>query len=59
LADSFADIEARDPRFQIGVFVAPGMMTSTRMLLGGSVGAALLKVALKGEWGSRISTAPR
>jgi hypothetical protein len=38
------------PRFQIGVFVAPGATTFTRMLRGGSVGAALLKVALKRKW---------
>src|SRR5262249_13399567 len=34
LADSSADIEARSPRFQIGVFVAPGATTFTRMLRG-------------------------
>src|SRR5215470_3487616 len=34
LADSSADIEARGPRFQIGVLVAPGATTFTRMLRG-------------------------
>src|SRR5215470_11675682 len=34
LADSSAEIEARGPRFQIGVFVAPGATTLTRMLRG-------------------------
>src|SRR5215468_4979026 len=34
LADSSVDMEARGPRFQIGVFVAPGAMTFTRMLRG-------------------------
>ena len=34
LADSSADIEARGPRFQMGVFVAPGATTFTRMLRG-------------------------
>jgi hypothetical protein len=34
LAESSAEIEARGPRFQIGVFVAPGATTFTRMLRG-------------------------
>src|SRR6185312_10542344 len=34
LADCSAEIEARDPRFQIGVFVAPGATTLTRILRG-------------------------
>src|SRR6516165_1418446 len=34
LADSSVDIEARGPRFQMGVFVAPGATTFTRMLRG-------------------------
>src|SRR5215469_3096632 len=34
LADSSVEIEARGPRFQIGVFVAPGATTFTRMLRG-------------------------
>src|SRR5271163_4330176 len=34
LADCSADIEARDPRFQMGVLVAPGATTLTRMLRG-------------------------
>src|SRR6516225_11281105 len=34
LADSSVDMEARGPRFQIGVFVAPGATTFTRMLRG-------------------------
>src|SRR5215467_4648101 len=32
LADSSEEIEARGPRFQMGVFVAPGATTFTRML---------------------------
>src|SRR5271157_4860956 len=34
LADSSADIEARGPRFQMGVLIAPGATTFTRMLRG-------------------------
>src|SRR5580693_7126472 len=34
LEDCSADIEARDPRFQMGVLVAPGATTLTRMLRG-------------------------
>src|SRR5215470_14205409 len=34
LAESSADIEARGPRFQMGVLVAPGATTFTRMLRG-------------------------
>src|SRR5579862_9460850 len=34
LVDSSADAEARGPRFQMGVFVAPGATTFTRMLRG-------------------------
>src|SRR5215469_1507847 len=34
LADSSAEIEARGPRFQMGVLVAPGATTFTRMLRG-------------------------
>src|SRR5215467_2322170 len=34
LADSSVDIEARDPRCQMGVLVAPGATTFTRMLRG-------------------------
>src|SRR5215469_10416782 len=34
LADCSADMEARDPRFHIGVFVAPGATMLTRILRG-------------------------
>src|SRR5215472_13537663 len=34
LAESSAEIEARGPLFQMGVFVAPGATTFTRMLRG-------------------------
>src|SRR6201981_3680321 len=34
LADSSVEIEARGPRFQMGVLVAPGATTFTRMLRG-------------------------
>src|SRR5215471_13720510 len=33
-ADSSVEIEARGPRFQMGVFVAPGATTFTRILRG-------------------------
>src|SRR6202007_2959405 len=52
-ADSSVEIEARGPRLQIGVFVAPGATTFTRMLRGASSVEPVLVYTKDPRWRAR------
>ena len=60
LADCSADIEARDPRFQNVVLLAPGTTTLTRMLRGArsaAIARAIETAALRGRIGRQAGLA--